>query len=646
MNGRKPVCDHKHRAARHQLVHTVLHNALGAGINRACGFVQDQHGRVGHSGARNGQQLALALAELAAIPLQHGVVAVRQAFDKLIGVGQLGGCNAFLIGSIQLAVADIFHHSAGKQMGVLQHNAKASAQIGLFDLLNVNAIIQDRALLNIVKTIDQVGNGGFACARAAYKGDFLAGLGKNVNIMQNGFFRRIAKIHPVEAHISGQRHIAHAAIGIVLLPCPVVGFLLAFGHAAVCIQLHIAQLHRALVLLGLFVQQIENTLGARQCHNNAVDLLRHLTNGLVEAAVILQKAGKAAQRKAADAVDGQHCARHGADHIAQIAKVHVDGAQHIAVAVGFVGTFVQLLVERIKVFNAFLLVAEHLDHLLPFDHFFDIAVQLAQILLLLDKVIARAAGQQLGAPHHAEHDAQVQDGERDAENDHAYQNADNGERAGKHLRQALAQQLAKRIHIVGVQRHHLAVGVCVKIRNGQRLHVRKHTVTNRFQRALAHIDHDAVIGIRAACTHQIKACHPQDRQGQRAKIRVLGADHGQNVIIDQGFHKHGALQIGISADQNAGCHQNAMRQIIFKHHTHQAVDDLFRVLQFRFGAAAMPSHRAAGHTIIRHYPAPLSAENNILPDKFCCCAAAPRGCPRHPCSHGSSPQYGRHPARC
>ena len=225
-------------------------------------------------------------------------------------------------------------------MGILQHNAKASAQIGLFDLLNVNAIIQDRALLNIVKTIDQVGNGGLACARAAHKSDFLAGLGKNVNIMQNGFFRRIAKIHPVKAHISGQRHIAYAAIGIVLLPCPVVGFLLAFGHAAVGIQLHIAQLHRALVLLGLFVQQVENALGARQCHNNAVDLLRHLTDGLVEAAVILQKAGKAAQRKAADAVDGQHRARHGADHIAQIAKVHVDGAQHIAVAIGFVGTFV------------------------------------------------------------------------------------------------------------------------------------------------------------------------------------------------------------------------------------------------------------------------------------------------------------------
>ena len=46
-------------------------------------------------------------------------VAFRQTGDEVVGVGQLSSVDAFFIGGIQFAVANVFFYGAGKQVGVL-----------------------------------------------------------------------------------------------------------------------------------------------------------------------------------------------------------------------------------------------------------------------------------------------------------------------------------------------------------------------------------------------------------------------------------------------------------------------------------------------------------------------------------------------
>ena len=75
-HGGKPVCDDKHRAALHQAVHAFFNQRLGAGIDAGCGFIQNQHWRVGYGGAGNGQQLALALAQVGTVGGDHRVVSL------------------------------------------------------------------------------------------------------------------------------------------------------------------------------------------------------------------------------------------------------------------------------------------------------------------------------------------------------------------------------------------------------------------------------------------------------------------------------------------------------------------------------------------------------------------------------------------
>ena len=57
--GLEPVCDNDHRAALNDLAHVLLDDALAFIVERACGFVEDQHWRVGGERARDGDALAL-----------------------------------------------------------------------------------------------------------------------------------------------------------------------------------------------------------------------------------------------------------------------------------------------------------------------------------------------------------------------------------------------------------------------------------------------------------------------------------------------------------------------------------------------------------------------------------------------------------
>ena len=56
-----------------------------------------------------------------------------------MSIGQLGCCYDLLVGGVQLSITDIVPNSAGKQVGILQNHRQGSAQIRLFDFVDVDA---------------------------------------------------------------------------------------------------------------------------------------------------------------------------------------------------------------------------------------------------------------------------------------------------------------------------------------------------------------------------------------------------------------------------------------------------------------------------------------------------------------------------
>ena len=113
---REPVSYDEGGAARHQGVHAALDQDLGTGIYAARSLVQYHNRRIRNSAARYRKQLALALRELASRAAYNGIVAVRQLFDEVVDVRELGSGDDFLVRGVRLSVANVVRDGACEQV--------------------------------------------------------------------------------------------------------------------------------------------------------------------------------------------------------------------------------------------------------------------------------------------------------------------------------------------------------------------------------------------------------------------------------------------------------------------------------------------------------------------------------------------------
>ena len=97
-----------------------------------------------------------------------------------------------------------------------------------------------------------------------------------------------------------------------------------------------------------------------------------------------------------------------------------------------------------------LFVAEYLDDLLAVDHFFYIAIEVGQRLLLRHEIAADLHRELFDGQHDQEQRQAHHDGQTDAGIEHAEEYGDNGEGGGDELSHRLCDELAQRIGIVGI----------------------------------------------------------------------------------------------------------------------------------------------------------------------------------------------------
>ena len=176
------------------------------------------------------------------------VVAVRQHIDEAVGVRQLRRVVDFLVGGVQFAVADVLHDGACEQVGILKNDAEGVPEICLFDLIDVDAVVADLAVVHIVEPVDQVGDGRLARAGGTDEGHFLSRLRVEGQVVEYHVIRHIAEGHVVELHVSGQFGVSYGAVRLMwMFPCPQTGTLRTFDDVAVGILLRVDQCHVSFV---------------------------------------------------------------------------------------------------------------------------------------------------------------------------------------------------------------------------------------------------------------------------------------------------------------------------------------------------------------------------------------------------------------
>ena len=374
--------------------------------------------------------------------------------------------------------------------------------------------------------------------------------------MQDGLSLHIGEVHILHADVTVLTDQLIAALRQGLFPCPDAGTVVGFDQGAVYL-LGVHQGDHAVILLARFIHQFKDAFGTGQRHDDRVDLLGDLADGHGEAAGKLQKGSDTAQRYHADADDGeigdrgdgQKPADNGDQYILQVAEVAHDGHHDIGVGVGLGGVEAEFIIEGVKVLLVLLLVAEYLDDLLPADHFLDKAIDPAEGLLLLDEIFGAAAADLFHDDHHQPQKDEHQQREPDAGAQHGDKYRSDADQGADGIGQTLADHLPQGIGIIGVVAHHVAVGVGIKIFNGERLHMSKHIVPDGFKSTLRHGDHQAGLQVGGQHAGQIDAGHDGKRTEQRGEIGGGLPDERSDVVIDQRFKEQGGCHAGNGADK-------------------------------------------------------------------------------------------------
>ena len=606
-DGGQAVSDDEHRPTLHQRVHAVLDMLLSAGVDGGGGFVQNHHRGVLDSGPGDGQQLALALTEVGAVAGDHGLVAVGQAADEAVGVGGLCRGDALLVGGVQTAVADVVHDGAGEQVGVLKDGALTEPQGVLLDVPDVDAVAGDHAALDLIEPVDEVGDGGLARAGGADEGDLLAGVGKDGDLFQHRLALHIGEVHLTEpdgapqlgedvvrvlvvdrapdlvvlplghilAHdgvvggvfprpdlaVGALRHLDKGAV-LVLdhagegegqtvgnLPRPHPGALGAFGlHQPAVPLLGGDKNHLAVVHLGLGVHDLKDALRARHGGQQGGHLHGDLVDGLGDLAAVAQVGDQTAD---VEPGQRQRAADGGGSRVAHVGDGGGDGHDGGGVEVGAAGALAVLVVELVELALGNVLVGEGLDDLHALDHFLNVAVDGAQRGLLLLIVGAAELADLLEYDNDDDqHDQRAQEQHR-GEVQHHDHGTDEGDGGGEELHKALFQRDLHVVRVVGEAAHELAVGVGVKVAQGQLLQAVEQLTPQDVAALLGQLGHEVGLKVGGDGGHNVDG-HELGTGGQQPRNGGGAVFQGVLNAVDDGAHHIGARQIGDGGGHHAG----------------------------------------------------------------------------------------------
>ncbi len=261
--------------------------------------------------------------------------------------------------------------------------------------------------------------------------------------MQNRVLPVVGEIHILQDDVALETLIRHAAVGLDLLPGPLLGAFFALLDLTVPFPTA-HECHRALVRLRLLIHQREDTTRTRETHDDRVDLLRDTADLTGELPLHVEERhgdadaeGHTAQAQVRHLQEEQHAAverQHDIKHVSDIAE---DRHQGIRVAVRLLRHREKLVVDLVEIALRRILVVEDLDDLLTVHHLLDEALGLCNRRLLLHEVASGAAADLLHDLRHDDDAADHEDREPHTVVQHERENGDEDDARVQELRDRL-----------------------------------------------------------------------------------------------------------------------------------------------------------------------------------------------------------------
>ncbi len=341
---------------------------------------------------------------------------------------------------------------------------------------------------------------------------------------------------------------------------------------------------------------------------------------------------------------GQRGPQHGGNGVPDIGQIGGHGHDGGGVVPRLAGGGAVLLVEGLEPGLGLLLVVKGLDHLHALDHLLDIAVYRAQGGLLLGEIFPAALAEHGEHSHdRAQHDQGGQE-QQGGQGDHHGHHAHKGDHAGDQLHHRLLQRHLHVVRVVGEAAHQFAVGVGVKVAQGQLLELVEQLLSHPVAALLGQLGHQVGLDVGTRRRQQIDPHEPQAAGRQTGPVG-LPRGPGAGDPVDDGL-----LQIGARHPKQGGRHHADQRgdeqggpvgDIL--HGAQHGAAQILGLSEAAPGSAGAVG-RAAGPFVFTHLCRPLPAGNRKFRGRSCWFSSAHRGCPRRSRCHRPAPRFCRRTA--
>ncbi len=151
--------------------------------------------------AGDGHALALAARQGHAPLADHGVVAVGQGGDELVGLGGARRRLDLVLGGVRPAEGDVLADGAPEQHGLLKHDTDVGPQALQAYIAHIGAVDAHRSGRDVVEAGDQVEHRRLAGPGRAQQGDGLPRFGHETDVVEHhGLLAHVAEADVVELH--------------------------------------------------------------------------------------------------------------------------------------------------------------------------------------------------------------------------------------------------------------------------------------------------------------------------------------------------------------------------------------------------------------------------------------------------------------
>ena len=185
-DGGETVGDDNSSAVLHEFFECLLDVAFAGGVECAGGFIEYEYGGILEKGAGDGNTLALSAGENGAAFAYNSLKPFGEIFNEFEGIGVFCCLPDIFHAGTGSPIEDVVEDGAGEEDGVLGDESDMASQGEDAVVANVAVVDEDASVSNIIKAVEQVGDGAFAATGRSHKGKGLSCWHGDVEVFENG----------------------------------------------------------------------------------------------------------------------------------------------------------------------------------------------------------------------------------------------------------------------------------------------------------------------------------------------------------------------------------------------------------------------------------------------------------------------------